>query len=621
MQKSLRTWDIFAIATGVMMGSGFFLLPGMAFALAGPAVVLSYLLASLLIVPTLLSNTELSTAMPRSGGTYFFVSRSMGPTAGVVDGIGAWLSMVAKCAFALVGIGYYIALVAGWSDAAHVQLFVKLLAGGTAVVLCAVNIYGVRKSVFLQTWLVIGLIALCVFFIVRGLPAVDFSHFKPLFAPKDTTLESIAVVVSTAGLVFVSYAGLLQAASVSGEVVAPEKTMPRGMFLSLGVTTCLYVFGVFVAVGTLGAEELSGSRAPLAEAARAFAGTAGLVGMLIAGVLAFVTTANAGIMSASRYLYAMALDRALPLPFARLGKRDTPVLGIIFSGAVTIAIACFLDAYQIAKLASTFLLVDFAAVNLSVIVMRESRVGSYDPGFASPFYPWMQLAGVAVSAVLIPMMGWVALTFALALFGLALVWYAVFAHGKAQHAAAVRHVLERLATEILSRETAGPALDRELRSIMKEKGLRDGDPFARLILQATVMDVEAHEHWDDLMGRVVAEFSAEYPDHTEYIREELLEKVSHGETPAAAGVALPHLRIEGLRTYELVMARSVEGLHFPGVSGPVHAVFVLLGSVGDPRQHLRMLASLAARVEDPEFMRQWLAAEDKDSLRATLVRS
>jgi len=620
MEKSLRTWDVFAIATGVMMGSGFFLLPGMAFAQAGPAVVLSYLLAAVFIVPTLLSNSELSTAMPRSGGTYFFVSRSMGPTAGVVDGIGAWLSMVAKCAFALVGIGYYIALVAGWSDAPHVELFVKVLAIGTAVVLCAVNIYGVRKSALLQTSLVIMLIALSVFFILRGLPAVSLSRFKPFLAPKDAPLRSVAAVISTAGLVFVSYAGLTKAASVSEEVVAPEKTMPRGMILALAVTTVLYVAGVFVAVGTLRAGALSGSRAPLAEAARAFAGTTGLLAMLAAGVLAFVTTANAGILSSSRYLYAMARDRAIPLPFARLGKRDTPVLGIVFSGAVTMAVAYFLDAYEIAKLASTFLLVDFAAVNLSVIVMRESRVGSYDPGFASPFYPWMQMAGVAVSAVLIPMMGRLTLAFALGLFGLALVWYAVFAQGKAQHAAAMRHVLERLAAEILSREAAGPALDRELRSIMKEKGLREGDPYARLILQSTIVDVPTGERWDELMGRVVERFSEEYPEHADHIREELLEKASQGETPAAAGVALPHVRIAGLRNYELVMARSVEGLHFPGVSGPVHAVFVLLGSMDDPQQHLRMLASLAARAEDPAFMRQWLMAEDKDSLRAALVR-
>ncbi|MHC4714731.1 MAG: amino acid permease, partial [Planctomycetota bacterium] len=575
--------------------------------------------AALLIVPTLLSNAELSTAMPRSGGTYFFVSRSMGPTVGVVDGIGAWISMVAKCAFALVGIGYYIALVLGWDHAAHVQLFVKSLAVVLGIVLCVVNIRGIRKSATLQTGLVILLLGLCAYFIVKGFPSVDRAHFSPL-GPKDKTLlEAVTAVIATAGLVFVSYAGLTKAASVSEEVLRPEKTMPLGMFAALLVTSVIYVLGVSIAVGTLPADELAGSRAPLAEAARGFAGTAGLVAMLVAGVLAFVSTANAGILSASRYLYAMGRDRALPLAFARVGGRDTPVVGIVFSACVTIAIASLLDAYEIAKLASTFLLVDFAAVNLSVIVMRESRVGSYDPGFRSPLYPWMQIAGVAVSAVLIPMMGWDALTFALGLFGLALVWYALYAHGRAEHAAAIRHVVERIATEILSREDAAPILDRELRSIMKEKGLRDGDPFARLISKATVLDLEPEAQWDDLMGSVVARFSAEYPDFSERIREELIEKASHGQTPAAGGVALPHLRLEGVSQYELVIARSTEGLHFPGVEGPVHAVFVLLGSLEDPQQHLRMLACIAAKVEDPAFLEQWLSAPDNESLRAVLA--
>ena len=108
MRKSLRVRDVFSIATGAMIGSGFFLLPGIAFAAAGPAVILAYLLAAVLIVPTLLSNAELATAMPRAGGTYFFASRSMGPMAGVIDGLAGWMAMLGKTAFALVGIGFYV---------------------------------------------------------------------------------------------------------------------------------------------------------------------------------------------------------------------------------------------------------------------------------------------------------------------------------------------------------------------------------------------------------------------------------------------------------------------------------------------------------------------------------
>ena len=128
MKKSLGVRETFSIATGAMIGSGFFLLPGIAYAKAGPAVVVSYLLAAVLILPTLLSTADLATAMPRSGGTYFFVSRSIGAVAGSLDGIGAWVAMVAESAFALVARGYYLGVIARWPVEEHLTFFVKGIA-------------------------------------------------------------------------------------------------------------------------------------------------------------------------------------------------------------------------------------------------------------------------------------------------------------------------------------------------------------------------------------------------------------------------------------------------------------------------------------------------------------
>lgn len=618
MKKTLRVRDVFSIATGAMIGSGFFLLPGIAFARAGPAVVLAYLAAAILIVPTLLSKAELSTAMPRSGGTYFFVSRSMGPMAGVIDGVSAWLAMLAKSAFALVGIGFYVLMVThidGAEDPAKIEMIVKGIAVGIAIVLALVNALGAKESGFLQTVLVVGLIALSVYFIGHGSSHVEPARFVP-FLPAG---KGAAAVFATAGLVFVSYAGLTKVASVSEEVMEPEKTIPRGMFLSLGVATVIYVVGVVIVVGVVPAEELARDRTPLATAANVFAGRAGVWVMVVAGCLAFVTTANAGVLSASRYLYAMGRDRVVPPVLGRLGRRETPLAGIALSTVAVIAVVLFLDAEGIAKLASTIMLVDFGAVNLAVIVMRESRVGSYDPGFRSPLYPWMQLAGIIVSLVLIPLMGWISAIFALSLITTGLVWYAVYARGRAEHAVAIMRVLERIAQEVLSRESAGPALDRELREIMKEKGLRPDDPYAEVVLRAEVRDLLPEAEWDDLMREAVERFSKEHPEHADAIREGLLEAGRHGETPAAEGIALPHILLEGVEKYELIAARSLSGLHFPGVEKPVHAVFVLLGSKDDPQQHLRMLAGIARRAEEPSFPGAWIDARDAGEIRKLIL--
>ncbi|MHC4249160.1 MAG: amino acid permease [Planctomycetota bacterium] len=616
MEKTLRVRDVFSIATGAMIGSGFFLLPGIAFAAAGPAVVLSYLLAALLIIPTLLSKAELSTAMPRSGGTYFFVSRSMGPMAGVVDGVSAWLAMTAKSAFALVGIGFYVLMVVHGDhtvESPEVMRTVRAIAVGVAVLLAVVNAVGAKESGLLQTVLVTGLVLLSVYFIGHGAFSVDTTRYTP-FVSKGTL-----PIFATAGLVFVSYAGLTKVASVSEEVANPEKTIPRGMILSLVVATAIYGIGVLIVVGVVPADDLASDRTPLATAAGVFAGRAGVWAMAIAGCLAFVTTANAGILSASRYLYAMGRDNVLPGPFGRLSSRETPLLGIALSTAAMIAVVLFLDAEGIAKLASTVMLIAFALVNLSVIVMRESRVGSYDPGFRSPLYPWMQLAGVLVSLVLIPLMGRAAMAFSLGLVFTGILWYVVYARGKAEHSVAVMRVFERIAEELLSRESAGPALDRELREIMKEKGLRPEDPFAEVVLRARFVDLPDGAEWDDFMRDAVAGLVEEYPEHEESLKAGLIEAGRHGETPAADGIALPHLLLEDVERYELVAARSRSGLHFPGVGTPIHSVFVLLGSRSDPQQHLRMLAGIARRAEEPDFLRNWLAADGSEKLRALLV--
>jgi amino acid transporter/mannitol/fructose-specific phosphotransferase system IIA component (Ntr-type) len=617
MKKTLRTRDVFSIATGAMIGSGFFLLPGIAFAVAGPAVVIAYLLAAILMIPTLLSNAELATAMPRSGGSYFFVSRSMGPMAGVIDGLGGWLAMVAKSAFALVGIGFYV-LMATHGDhteaSANIVLTVRIIAVAIAVLLAVVNAFGAKESAVFQTILVVGLVALSVYFIGHGSFHLAVARFAGFGA------KGIWAILATSGLVFVSYAGLNKVASVAEEVQDPEKTIPRGMFLSLGTATVIYVVGVFVVVGVVPADDLASDRTPLATAAGLFAGSAGVWAMVSAGCLAFVTTANAGVMSASRYLHAMGRDKVLPGVFGRLSNRETPLWGIALSTVAVVMVVLFLDAEGIAKLASTIMLVEFAAMNLAVIVMRESRTSSYDSGFRSPLYPWMQVGGVLVSFVLVPLMGWMSAAFALSLIAAGLVWYVAYAHGKAEHAVAVMRVMERIAEEILSRESAAPALDRELREIMKEKGLRPEDPFVEVASRAPIIDLPDDAEWDDLMRDAVERLSKEHPEHADAIADAFLEAGRHGKTPAAEGIALPHILLDGIKRYELIAARSRSGLHFPGVASPVHAVFVLLGCRDDPQQHLRMLARIARRAEEPRFLARWAATEDVEDLRALLLK-
>jgi len=227
-----------------MISSGLFVLPGLAYARTGPAVIVSYCLAGLLAATGLVSTAELATAMPKAGSDYFFITRAMGPGVGTVAGLFNWVSFSLKAAFALVGMGACIRL--------FLPIDVRvtgLLLGGAFV---ALNLAGVREAARVQAWLVAGMIGLMLLYALWGLPAVDVQRYTP-FAP-----QGAVAVFATAGFVFVSYGGLLKVASVAEEVRNPGRTIPAGMILSLLVTGGFYAVLIHVTVGVLPGEQLRG---------------------------------------------------------------------------------------------------------------------------------------------------------------------------------------------------------------------------------------------------------------------------------------------------------------------------------------------------------------------------
>ena len=169
LEKQLGLWDVYAIATGATLSSGFFLLPGLAAAGAGPAMPLSYLLAGLILLPGLFSMVELATAMPRAGGIYYFLDRSMGPLVGAIGGFGTWIAIILKCAFALIGVGAYLKLFLP-------GLQMGPIAAGFAIFFGGVNYFGAKKSGSFQLLLLIGLLILLAWFCGVGGRRRDSQH-------------------------------------------------------------------------------------------------------------------------------------------------------------------------------------------------------------------------------------------------------------------------------------------------------------------------------------------------------------------------------------------------------------------------------------------------------------
>ena len=228
LKKNLTLFDVYAISTGAMFSSGFFLLPGIAAAKAGPSVVLAYLLAGVLILPAMFSKAELTTAMPKAGGTYFFLDRSLGPLAGTIGGLGTWLALVLKSAFALIGMGAYLVFI--------VDLPIKPVAVTLTVAFALLNIFGAKETSGLQRFLVVTLLGVLSLFILLGLGKIFSLDIAQMHRQQFTPFMPGGTdgLLATIGLVFVSYAGLTKVSSVAEEVQNPDRNIPLGMMLSLG---------------------------------------------------------------------------------------------------------------------------------------------------------------------------------------------------------------------------------------------------------------------------------------------------------------------------------------------------------------------------------------------------
>ncbi|HBP17550.1 MAG TPA: hypothetical protein DEA08_07145, partial [Planctomycetes bacterium] len=579
-----------------------------------------------------LSKAELATAMPRAGGTYFYLDRSFGPLVGTVGGLGTWVAMVLKTAFAFVGIGVYLALLVELPSTSLSLILVLAFLG--------LNLVGAKEASLVQRLLVAALVGILALFVGQGL-WLGVRGAAPAVEPSPFLRDGTAGLLSTIGLVFVSYAGLTKVASVAEEVADPERNIPLGMGLSLVTSMLLYSLGAYVLISVIEPLRLAKpDLTPVASAAEVvFAWMPGRLGVLlivVAAIGAFASTGNAALFSASRYLLALGRDRRVPEGLARVSSGGVPSLALLASAAAVVAALLTLDVASVAKLASAFQLMIFSLVNLALIVMRESEIESYDPGFRSPLYPWVQIVGFAAPPMIIAELGHLAITFSFGLVACGVAYYFLFARRPEAASGAIYHVLARavrLHSEAMERlstsldEGTTEELDLELRAIIGERGLRAQDPYDEVVARAFTIDVAAPAEGYGELAREAARLVAERIEgDAEALAAGLLARAPNGALLAERGVALHHLRLRNLARPELVLARCREGLSLTvpeavGSDERCHACFFLFSPEHDPGQHLRLLAHLALQSERTGFRREWLAAASADELHETLLRT
>jgi len=440
-----------------------------------------------------------------------------------------------------------------------------------------------------------------------GAPNIQASHFSPFIVEGG----GFNAILSTAGFVFVSFGGLLKTATIAEEVRNPRRNIPGGFIAATLAITLLYTLLLVVTVGILPADELRGSFTPIADTARILAGTVGYVAITIAAVLAFITTANAGIMSASRYPLALGRDKLLPPLAARVNKQGSPTVAIVLTGGIILA-SLLLDIEKLVKAASAVVISSYILSAAAVLVMRRSKLTNYRPTFRVPLYPWLPLFGI----VCFSMMGLAAVEISLGLVVFGLLIYFFYGRKHTDMGYALLHI----AQEVMNKELTSESLEKELYETIHQRDEVVHDAFDEILKTAGAFDLEPAATQESLLAAIAQILQTELSLSETELRTKFEEREAQGSCVLTPFVAVPHIIVEGEQLFKILLVRSREGIEFE-VDTSVKAFFVIVGSRDMRNMHLKALAAIAHIVQHPEFEKRWASAMNEAQLKDILLLS
>jgi len=436
LAKDLGPLAALTIGVGTMIGAGIFVLPGEAILKAGSLASVAFVLGGVIAMFTALSASELGTAMPRSGGAYYYVNHALGPMLGSVAGWANWLGLAFASAFYMVGFGRYIARIFGLAGTVGVGpvsiSVVKLVALAGAFLFVFVNYVGAKETGRLQNIIVVLLIAILTVFTLLGTLRAEPSNL-PAATDVVTTLE-------TTGLIFVSYLGFVQITSVAEEIKNPGKNLPRAVIGSVVIVTIIYalvlvIMSAAVPKGFIADIIASDAENPIAvvEVGDYIQGAAMGGALLFGGLLATASSANASILASSRINFAMGRDRIVTPALNEIHPRfGTPYRAIAITGGLILLFIVIGDLTLLSGAASGLHLIIYGLLNLALIVMRYVAPEEYAPDFVVPLYPLLPILGVVLSFALLVFVAGDALALSFGIAGAAILWYFLYARTRTE---------------------------------------------------------------------------------------------------------------------------------------------------------------------------------------------
>jgi APA family basic amino acid/polyamine antiporter len=415
LTKAMGPVALTALGVGAIIGTGIFVVIGKGAATAGPALVLSFVLAAVTCVFSALSYAELSSAVPVAGSAYTFSYATLGELVAFIIGWDLILEYGVSVAAVAVGWGGNVNefLTAAFGVALPDAISKSPSEGGVfnipavfiVLLITVLLVRGTRESARVNTVMVGVKLLVLAFFVIVALTAFHSGNFTP-FAP-----QGVSGVTVAAGVIFFAYIGFDAVSTGSEESINPGRDLPIAVIGSLLISTVIYVVVAIAAVGVAPVKTLTNSDAPLAAALREGAGIPWAGGVLAAGALIAITTVVLVIMyGQTRIFFAMCRDGLFPRSLARVHPRyGTPARLTIGFGALIAVLAAFVPLGAIVELVNIGTLFAFVLVNIGVIVLRRTRPEMPRP-FRVPGSPVLPIIGILFCVYLmtqLPLTTWI----------------------------------------------------------------------------------------------------------------------------------------------------------------------------------------------------------------------
>lgn len=405
LARTLSWPHLVALGVGAIVGTGILTLIGVGADKAGPAVIVSFLVAGLICACAALAYAEMATMIPASGSAYTYSYVVIGELIAWIVGWSLILEYSLVVSAVAVGwSGYAAPLLQAWANVPMELMqgpelggIVNLPAIAIIAVVAGMLLYGTRESATVNAILVVVKIIALAVFVAVALPAFDAANLEP-FSPfgfaKHVGPDGVERgIMAAAAIIFFAFYGFDAIATAAEEAKNPDRDLKIGIVGSMLACVAIYILVAIAAVGAISYSKFANSPEPLALILRELGQPLAAKYLAISAIVALPTVILAFFFGQSRIFFTMARDGLLPKGLARLSGRGTPVRITIFTAIVVAILAGFIPLDELAALANAGTLAAFTAVSLCMLIMRR-RAPDAPRTFRTPM-PWV-VGGIAV---------------------------------------------------------------------------------------------------------------------------------------------------------------------------------------------------------------------------------